>query len=448
MRYIDTGTRDSNQAVGSWFAKEEPKHIVAFRFQTGYFGIDGLSLLQPHLQNLKDNDLLVKAVIGSNGGDTLRVDLEMLLDIAGVPRAYASVAVASYSRGLFHPKVYHLVRTDGTQAAYVGSANLTFSGIASVNIEAGIILDSREGDEDGVLNEISTSIDAWVDGTHPEARLLGSTADIATLVTEGIVAEAPVPRARTSNQGTGTGSKFSLSQLFKMPRIKKPTSPAAAPLVIATIAALPVTTKNSPYPGYILFAPGATTPTNGTGALTGTALPSGASGLILRLNRDTARHFADRTGTANISVPVPTLSTIRFGIYGIHQRPRAEFPLICRFVSVAGQFVTPAVNTAVMGYGFSPGETGHTDVRLTFPVAPARSIREHALTHGLRVPADGDAFLLEWPTTTAPEFRATFFAFQVPNFAASDNAITNAIATGNSIGQASCWMPNGYSPAW
>lgn len=461
MRYLDTGTRDPNHAIGSWFANEDPSKLTAFRFQTGFFGIDGLSPLEPHLKELKSQGSLINAVVGSNDGDTLRVDLEMLLDMVGAPRANARVAIASFSRGLFHPKVYHLARTDGSQAAYVGSANLTYSAITSINIEAGMLLDTRDGDEAKVLFDISSAIDAWVDGTNPNARLLGSAADLATLVAEGIVSETRAPRPTNGGgggSGAGTGSKLSLSQLLKMPRLKKhptpstaaaPTPPIAPPAPTAPpIAPLPVNTKTPPYPGYILFAPGLMGPTAGASALTGTSLPSGASGLILRLNRDSARHFANRGGTANISIPVPTLSTIRFGVYGKFDRPRAEFDLVCRFLSVAGQFVAPASNTAVMGYGFDPRETGHGDVRLTVPVAPARAISEHVAANGYGNPTDGDAFLLEWPTVTTPEFRATFFDSSLPNFTAADSAIKHAVATGNVIGQASCWMPNGYSPAW
>ena len=60
------------------------------------------------------------------------------------------------------------------------------------------------------------------------------------------------------------------------------------------------------FPPYLLFAPGQGSPTQGAVALSGSSLPTGATGLIIRLNRDSARHFEGRPGTSNFSVPVPT----------------------------------------------------------------------------------------------------------------------------------------------
>lgn len=450
MRYLDSGSRDASQALGTWFQAENPADVTAFRWQTGYFGIDGLSPLLPILDQLKKVNFPVHAVVGSNDKQTLQVDLEMLLGILGTPRSNAKAVVVSYSRGLFHPKVYHVSRSDGSQAAYVGSANLTYSGATSLNVEAGILLDTRDGDAAGVLNEIAQGIDAWMDSTRPGANLLNSVADISSLVTNGIVGTAPKPRLSETGGGggdAGTAPQPSLSQLLKATRLKKPATPAAPTAPSVTV--LPVVTRSPPYPGYILFAPAATTPMIGVSAMTGSTLPSGASGLVMRLNRDSARHFQGRAGTANISVPVSTLSTIRFGIFsGKYDRPRAEFRLRCRYIYSGGQFVSDAAGTGIMVYGFAPGESGNGDVRMVVPAAPARAIRKFASENGSYIPSDGDTFLLEWPTNADPEFKLTCFESSVPQYSSANTMLNAAVASGNVVGNSSCWMPTGYAPTW
>jgi hypothetical protein len=40
----------------------------------------------------------------------------------GLPRQNACLGIVRYDQGFFHPKTYHLRRSDGSQCAYVGSA--------------------------------------------------------------------------------------------------------------------------------------------------------------------------------------------------------------------------------------------------------------------------------------------------------------------------------------
>jgi hypothetical protein len=56
--------------------------------------------------------------------------------------------------------------------------------------------------------------------------------------------------------------------------------------------------------------------TSGSNALSGNLLPHGAVGLIIRLTRDDTRIFASAVGTANINLPIDTISTLRFGVLG------------------------------------------------------------------------------------------------------------------------------------
>src|SRR6185437_11372664 len=114
--------------------------------------------------------------------------------------------------------------------------------------------------------------------------------------------------------GTRPGPRNRLRPLIVMPRLEALVREVEAEIVGAAPAPailLPVAPRDG-FPPYLLFAPGQGAPTHGALALSGSSLPTGATGLIIRLNRDSARHFEGRPGTANFSVPVPTLSTFRF----------------------------------------------------------------------------------------------------------------------------------------
>ena len=172
----------------------KPEAISYLRWQSGYFGIDGLAPMLPLIQSLAARCLPISCVLGSNGGETGQQDVDNLTDLIGCPRVGARIGILSYTTGLFHPKVYHVTRLDGSQAAYVGSANLTFSGVTGLNVEAGLILDNSEGDPTQPLDEISAAIDAWFDGTRPDVALVHNSADIPPLVASWILGVVPAPR--------------------------------------------------------------------------------------------------------------------------------------------------------------------------------------------------------------------------------------------------------------
>lgn len=450
--------------LGEWLVSFDPVSVGALRWQTGYFSADGLAPLVPMIDVLKSQDRLTNCVIGSNGGETGEPDIAALLSLVGSPRVNAQIGVVSYSVGLFHPKVYHLTRQDGSQAAYVGSANLTSPGVSGLNIEAGIILDSSAGDPDQILSDVASAIDAWFNGTRPGISLISALEDLSPLVAAGVLGIAPTPRMTQSPSTSGGAptSKVGLKPLIKFPSVSTKSSsgplagmPAVAPPTspAATSGGTPFTALSSspraPFPAYVLFAPGIMTPTQGVAALTGSNLAGGATGLVIRLNKDSARHFSGGTGTANVSVPVATIGTVRFGVFqGKYERPRAEFELRMRFISNSGVHKAAASNTNVMVYGYAPGESGHGDVRMVIPAAPARDIREYAAANALNIPAANDAMILEWPTAADPSFKATLVDRSHPLHSAIDAMLNTALTTGTLVGQGACWLPLGTSPKW
>ncbi|QCP85160.1 NgoFVII family restriction endonuclease [Cereibacter sphaeroides] len=466
MRYIDSASRNTSDVLGDWLASFNPQAVDALRWQTGYFSADGLAPLVPVINELKAQDRLTNCVIGSNGGETGEPDIETLVNLVGNPRKNAKIGVVSFSAGLFHPKVYHFTRQDGSQAAYVGSANLTSPGTSGMNIEAGLLLDSSAGDPANVLTDVAAAIDAWFNGTRPGLSTVYSLADLAPLVAAGVLGVAPTPRT-TQSSSTSSGaatSKVGLKPLIKFPpvSVKSSTAPSGAPsagtppaastsappgAATATVGAL-ASSPRPPFPPYILFAPGIARPTQGAAALTGSTLAGGSAGLVIRLSRDSARLFSGGSGTANVSVPVATIGTIRFGVFGKYQRPRAEFDLRMRHVSSLGGHEVPAFSTNVMAYGYAPGEPGHRDVRMLMPAPPARAIRDHVAAHGFHVPTANDPMILEWPTSADPTFKATFIDPTDPLFTTVDGMLATASAGGALVGQGACWLPAGISPNW
>ena len=182
--------------------------------------------------------------------------------------------------------------------------------------------------------------------------------------------------------------------------------------------------------------------------LTGIAIAAGAAGLVVRLSRDSARHFAGRSGTANISIPVATTSTLRFGIFqGRYQRPRTEFGLAIRYVGQAVTVEIDLAETNVMVYGHAPGESGHGDVRLVIPAA-VRALREAITSRELTIPKVGDVALLEWPTPVDPIFRLTFLDQAAQVGQAANYLFGNAAAAKELVGDGACWLPAGIAPPW
>ena len=308
----------------------------------------------------------------------------------GCPRPEARIAIASYNTGLFHPKVYHVTRLDGSQVAYVGSSNLTLSGVTGLNIEAGLIIDTADGDQEYTLNQIASAIDIWFDDTKSGLTRIRDHADVDRLVKRGILGETPSPVSPkpTSAADINTTSVVHLKPLQGFPSVNRVSESRSS---IGTTSPdgkehMPPTPREL-FPEYILFKQSAEAPTKGIEALTGATLPANAPGLIVRLNNDSVRHFQGKTGTSNFSVPVDTISTIQFGFYkGLYNRPRAEFTLHMRYVSNAAPQFDIQDKTNIMVYGRISGESSHSDIRMLIPARPAKGILEYVKKNKIENP--------------------------------------------------------------
>lgn len=194
--------RSKKNALGHWLSQEVPSEQAHLRIKTGYFALNGLGGLKSCIDHLVSNDLPITIALGANEKATIKSDVDSLYALIGCPRSNAKLCVISCIGGLFHPKVVHLTRTDGSALAYVGSANVTSAGLNGTNIEAGILLDSREGDPSSILDQIAASIDDWFGTAQAGVTSIASLATTQQLVTSGILGVVKLPISNASSGGS------------------------------------------------------------------------------------------------------------------------------------------------------------------------------------------------------------------------------------------------------
>lgn len=235
MRYIDSGTRSAEHALGSWLREvgEQADEIVAFRAQSGFFAADALVALRPIVEHLTGIQGPVRILIGSNDGGTQGADVVRLLEFVGPSRNSLDIGIVSYARGFFHPKTIHLTRADSSMAAYVGSANLTRSGVTALHVEAGLILDSRNGDDKSILGEIGAAVDYWFDECPNGLFTVRSFDDVLSLIDQSVVGVPRPPARRLQRfQPDGGAKSATLSSLVPLfPLLKSDESGTKAPFV-------------------------------------------------------------------------------------------------------------------------------------------------------------------------------------------------------------------------
>ena len=203
MRYIDNGLGDPlDEAVFRWLSQALEFDVVGIRWQSGFFEAGVLGPLAPTLAQLAANDLDAMVLIGSNDCQTGVSVVHELVDILGLPRSGGKLGVVSYADGFYHPKTIHIRYGSGREVAYVGSANLTARGINGLNIEAGIVLDTDEGDAEEVLTAVKGAVADWFESRPEGLYVVDGHGDVDELEQRGILKEAS---ARISS-GVGSGS--------------------------------------------------------------------------------------------------------------------------------------------------------------------------------------------------------------------------------------------------
>lgn len=240
MKFVDTSSQHAQSSLASWFSSVAGDGIAELYLQTGYFAAGSLDFLLHTVSAKCLQDCKLGVLVGSNDPKTLVADIKKLIQVVGAPRKDADLAVVCFANGLFHPKTYVARRNDSTYTAYVGSANLTPSGLAR-NIEAGIILDTKTGDSENVILEIVGSIQSWLskgptDGAHKLIDL--SSAD--TLAEIGILAITGPPKPATTNNSTLAAKGLpTLKPLATWPPLPIGATKGAAPKTTSTAPSIP-----------------------------------------------------------------------------------------------------------------------------------------------------------------------------------------------------------------
>ena len=222
MRYLDSTSRTAPDALGHWLKQEVASEQAHLRIKTGYFTLNGLAGLKASLDHLVQSNLPITIALGANEKATIKADVDSLYTLIGCPRPNAKLCVVSCVGGLFHPKVVHLTRTDGSALAYVGSANATPAGFNGTNIESGLLLDTRLGDPKVILDEIAASIDEWFKGTKVGVTNINGHATTQHLVTAGILGVVKPVTTNSSGGSSGGGQaspKMPLAPLVTFPSL-------------------------------------------------------------------------------------------------------------------------------------------------------------------------------------------------------------------------------------
>lgn len=181
-RYLDPTTRLFDESVLGWLLTEVPG-AATLRLATGYFEASVLDWLEEPLEALLQRGGSVQALIGSNGGQTGRADLERLFDV--LTRGPGGTLHVEYAEGgIFHPKVF-VVESSTRTAAVIGSANLTANG-SLVNVEAGVVLETDQPGPppEAPIDAVIASIDP---APRPDAFTIASADDLDRLEKLGVI---------------------------------------------------------------------------------------------------------------------------------------------------------------------------------------------------------------------------------------------------------------------
>ena len=236
MRYIDNGTGDPREdALFPWLRTVLTADVVAIRWQSGFFEATVLGVFTPSLQRLAYEELDASILIGSNDGGTQSSAVHQLVDLLGLPRPGAHLGVVNYADGLYHPKTIHICYRNGREVAYVGSANMTSRGINGLNVEAGIVFDTDDGDPVELLADIKQATQEWF-VSHPQGLFkVENHDDVNRLALRGILKSEYAPR-QPPDVGTRVAEETSPHRRYRhaLPSIEEPK--LDEPVLIAELA--------------------------------------------------------------------------------------------------------------------------------------------------------------------------------------------------------------------
>jgi len=240
--YIDTASGQPEDSLGAWFEENLLDTARTFLAQSAWLSYGTLEPFAHEVERLIDQDARIALVVGSNGGSLTKLDLDRLWALIS-PGAQSRLAVVRYRNAVFHPKVFYVEREDGSRTAVVGSANLTPGGTER-NIEAGVILDTHEGDSDVAFDKIADAVSAWFDRDEDGVFPIANQAAIDALADDGVIDVAqpkkeiePEQPAGKEDEEDGAGrrpAKLGIHKRFwKPPRKQVPPTPTEPEMAVA-----------------------------------------------------------------------------------------------------------------------------------------------------------------------------------------------------------------------
>jgi len=227
LRYRDSATGAATDCPGEWFDSHVVEGIRAFRVQSGFFRYAALAKYEGVLRRLASEDRTLSFVLGSNLTDPLTIeDVESVLAVMdGRASSQSShLTVVALRNALYHPKIFHVVRSDRSMAAMVGSANLTVAALGT-NVEAWVEVESGDAQADRVLQHVAQATDWWHSTSTPGVFRVQGAEDARTLLAEGIL----VDRETQRRSGAMFRSSMPAGRSARRPRWINPLGTADAP---------------------------------------------------------------------------------------------------------------------------------------------------------------------------------------------------------------------------
>ena len=253
MRYIDNGTGNPrDDTVYLWLQTVLTLDVVGIRWQSGFFEAGVLGVFMPTLQRLANENLDALILIGSNNGETQSSAVHQLVDLLGLPRPNAVLGVVRYAGGYYHPKTIHIRYGSGREVAYVGSANMTSRGINGLNVEAGMVFDTADGDPLDVLASIKQAIREWFTSRPEGLFLVENRDDVNHLAARGILATLRAPqRQRAGLAGEPFPRRAGHHRLPPMPEAGREVDNETPDILIAELAG-PGRWGQAAFPGWFI----------------------------------------------------------------------------------------------------------------------------------------------------------------------------------------------------
>lgn len=411
MRYLDTGSRDLADTLYEWL-HHALIDATYFGCQTGYFSYDGMFPLEQRFLDLLNRSGEIHLVVGANEGGIRKVDLEDVLDLfeKAPGSTHSSLVLVAADDVLMHPKTYYIEQANGTKHAFIGSANLTHSGLGR-NIEAAITVDSTN-DPAAPFAAFRRAVDKWRLKDHPNAHLVSRTS-LGELVDRGVIGHptrtpSPVPPEARRNRATTFPV---LGAILKLPRKKRTPSPAT-PVTQQATAPVPIGTLST--------------------------LPVGVIGIIKRLSALDTKGFHGGTGTLYIALPLALAEKLPMAPYGSNSEPRIEVSVEARLDTVAGEVVLSGPSpTNITHVGSGSLSSSHSDLRFNYLTTVNRGIQNLAAEFGVEVPQPEDLVTIE--LLEGVRARVTFITDQ-----ASIINLMPLLTQSSSWG----WLPTSTSPPW